>query len=207
MEFKEGFNSGQKNTYNETNFGPNSQYIDKVGSILHEPTVLYGMGSTRMDAYFQSLIEEIQKNVKAEIIDELLYYTTQKDGTLGMEQKLIDGGFRQDRIMEALKQKEFYAKKAMRFDSYPSAQRIFLLLFARIKNEFNTSIFPLIEKQQPLNVVMEALRHKIVNPIMAMLEAGGAHDQYLNFTEDHIYGMIYYLTGMCHLNWKDYDNV
>lgn len=162
---------------------------------------------TRMDTYFQRLIEEIQKNVKAEIIDELLYYTTQKDGTLGMERKLADGGFRQESIMEALKQKEFYAKKSMRYDCYPSAQKIFLLLFARIKNEFNTSIYPLIEAQQPLPEVMNQLRQKIVTPIMDMLDANGAHDQYLNFTEDHIYGMIYYLTGMCHLNWKDYDNV
>lgn len=162
---------------------------------------------SRMDSYFQCLIEEIQQNVKAEIIDELLYYTTKKDGTLGMERKLKDGGFRQDRIMEALQQKEFYAKKSMRYDCYPSAQRIFLLLFARIKNEFYTSIYPLIEKQEPLTTVMEQLRERIVNPIMFMLDANGAHDQYLNFTEDHIYGMIYYLTGMCHLNWKDYDNV
>jgi len=139
---------------------------------------------SRMDTYFQRLIEEIQQNVKAEIIDELLYYTTEK-----------------------VKQKEFYAKKSMRYDCYPSAQKIFLLLFARIKNEFNTSIYPLIEAQQPLPVVMSQLRQKIVNPVMDMLDAHGAHDQYLNFTEDHIYGMIYYLTGMCHLNWKDYDNV
>lgn len=53
---------------------------------------------------------------------------------------------------------------------------------------------------------MDQLRQKIVNPIMATLDEGGAHDQYLNFTEDHIYGMIYYLTGMCHLNWKDYQD-
>jgi len=162
---------------------------------------------SRMDTYFQRLIEEIQQNVKAEIIDELLYYTTEKDGTLGMERKLTDGGFREESILEALKQKEFYAKKSMRYDCYPSAQKIFLLLFARIKNEFNTSIYPLIEAQQPLPVVMSQLRQKIVNPVMDMLDAHGAHDQYLNFTEDHIYGMIYYLTGMCHLNWKDYDNV
>ena len=167
----------------------------------------YSAAPSRMDTYFQCLIEEIQKNVKAEIIDELLYYTTKKDGTLGMERKLADGGFRQESIMEALKQKEFYAKKSMRYDCYPSAQKIFLLLFARIKNEFNTSIYPLVEAQQPLPTVMEQLRIKIVNPIMDMLDANGAHDQYLNFTEDHIYGMIYYLTGMCHLNWKDYDNV
>lgn len=162
---------------------------------------------SRMDTYFQCLIEEVQKNVKAEIIDELLYYTTLKDGTLGMERKLTDGGFRQERIMEALRQKEFYAKKSMLYDCYPSAQRIFLLLFARIKNEFYTSIYPLIEVREPLTAVMSQLRQKIVTPIMDMLDVNGAHDQYLNFTEDHIYGMVYYLTGMCHLNWKDYDNV
>jgi len=162
---------------------------------------------SRMDSYFQRLIEEVEQKVRAEIIDELLYYTTKKDGTLGMERKLIDGGFRQDLIMEALRQKEFYAKKSMRYDCYPSAQHIFLLLFARIKNEFNTSIYPLIVAETPVNTVMEQLRSKIVVPIMEMLDAHGAHDQYLNFTEDHIYGMIYYLTGMCHLNWKDYDNV
>ena len=189
-------------------------HIDTAGSVNPAATTVndtyhvYNAAlPTRMDTYFQCLIKEIKKNVKAEIIDELLYYTTKQDGSLGMERKLVDGGFCHDSIMEALKQKEFYAKKSMRYDCYPSAQQIFLLLFARIKNEFNTSIYPLIKAQQPLPVVMVELRQKIINPIMDMLNANGAHDQYLNFTEDHIYGMIYYLTGMCHINWKDYDNV
>ena len=30
MEFKEGFNPGENNTYNEINFGPNSQYLPNV---------------------------------------------------------------------------------------------------------------------------------------------------------------------------------
>jgi len=200
MELKVDGNPGQGNTYEEKTYQHVDDYYD-------HPTIYRLERGTRMDTYFQRLIEEIQQNVKAEIIDELLYYTTEKDGTLGMERKLTDGGFREESILEALKQKEFYAKKSMRYDCYPSAQKIFLLLFARIKNEFNTSIYPLIEAQQPLPVVMSQLRQKIVNPVMDMLDAHGAHDQYLNFTEDHIYGMIYYLTGMCHLNWKDYDNV
>ena len=54
---------------------------------------------------------------------------------------------------------------------------------------------------------MQQVHEKIVVPISDMLNANGAYDTYLNFNEDHIYGMIYYLTGMCHLNWKDYDNV
>ena len=200
MELKVDGNPGQGNTSEEKTYQHVDDYYD-------HPTIYRLERGTRMDTYFQRLIEEIQQNVKAEIIDELLYYTTEKDGTLGMERKLTDGGFREESILEALKQKEFYAKKSMRYDCYPSAQKIFLLLFARIKNEFNTSIYPLIEAQQPLPVVMSQLRQKIVNPVMDMLDAHGAHDQYLNFTEDHIYGMIYYLTGMCHLNWKDYDNV
>ena len=100
-----------------------------------------------------------------------------------------------------------YAKIAMQYDCYPSAQKIIHSLFARIKHEFDDNIFPLIEGQQPLNIVMERIREKIVIPIRDMLEANGAHDSVLGFNEDHIYGMIYYLTGMCHLNWKDYDNV
>ena len=138
MELKVDGNPGQGNTYEEKTYQHVDDYYD-------HPTIYRLERGTRMDTYFQRLIEEIQQNVKAEIIDELLYYTTEKDGTLGMERKLTDGGFREESILEALKQKEFYAKKSMRYDCYPSAQKIFLLLFARIKNEFNTSIYPLIE--------------------------------------------------------------
>ena len=99
-----------------------------------------------------------------------------------------------------------YAKLAFQYDCYPSAQKIFHSLFARIKHEFDTSIFPLIEQKQPLNTVMEQIRLKIVIPIRDMLETNGAYDKYMGLNEDHIYGMIYYLTGMCHLNWKDYDD-
>ena len=135
------------------------------------------------------------------------YYQTKLEGTKDVEEKLTDGGFRPSRIAEAKRLKEMYAKIAMQYDCYPSAQKIIHSLFARIKHEFDDNIFPLIEGQQPLNIVMERIREKIVIPIRDMLEANGAHDSVLGFNEDHIYGMIYYLTGMCHLNWKDYDNV
>ena len=162
---------------------------------------------TRMSTYFQDLLDEIRGEIKDEVIDELLWYTTKMDGTKDMEEKLTDGGFRQRTIQEAKLYKQMYAKKAMQYDCYPSAQKIILFLFARIKHEFDTSITPLIEQQQPLSIVMFKVREMIVIPIMELIEANGTHDRHLNFTEDHIYGMIYYLTGMCHLNWKDYDNL
>lgn len=165
------------------------------------------VNSTRMDFYFKSLLEEIENGITADVFEDLEFYRTRLDGEKDVEEKLTDGGFKPSRIKEAKRYKEMYRKVAEKYDCYPSAQKIFLALFARIKHEFDTSIFPLIEKQTELNIVMEQLRNKIVIPIMDTLEQNGRYDQHLNFTEDHIYGMIYYLTGMCHLNWVDYDYV
>ena len=176
------------------NYAPNADAI-----------VNFNTRGTRMDAYFRQLLEEIEKGVKAEVFEALDYYRTKLDGRKDVEEKLADGGFRPAKIKEAQRLKEMYAKLAFQYDCYPSAQKIFHSLFARIKHEFDTSVYPLIEQGKPLNEVMCQIREKIVNPIMELIETSGSHDEYLNYTEDHIYGMIYYLTGNCHLNWKDYD--
>ena len=194
--------TGENNTYQEIQVKNNSQYIAKAENVYLHPSP-----QTRMDTYFQKLLKEIEEGITSDVFDELKYYQTKLDGTKGMEQKLIDGGFRLSRIQEATQLKQMYAKIATKYDCYPSAQRIIQLLFARIKHEFYASIFPLIEQQQAINIVMQQVHEKIVVPISDMLNANGAYDTYLNFNEDHIYGMIYYLTGMCHLNWKDYDNL
>lgn len=205
MDLKVTGDPGQGNTYNETRLQGVGSYNPNAREVNHYH---YNSASgSRMDSYFQSLLDEIEQHSTAEIIEELKAYTTKLDGTKDVEEKLTDGGFRPSRIEEAMRLKEMYAKKAMLYSCYPSAQKIILYLFAQIKHEFNTSIFPLIEDGEPLRTVMEQIRTRIVKPIMQSLDANGAHDRYLNFTDDHIYGMIYYLTGMCHLNWKDYDNL
>ena len=200
MDVKIEGNPGQGNHFEEN-------IIRHVDEYYQQPTIYKQERGTRMGAYFQRLLEEIRGNVKEEVIDDLLYYTTRLDGTKGMEEKLMDGGFRPNKIEEAKRFKELYAKKATRFDCYPAAQQINLNLFSRIKNEFDTNIYPLIENGESLIVVMQQIRERIVLPIMTLIENAGANDTSLQYTEDHIYGMIYYLTGMCHLNWKDYDNV
>lgn len=71
----------------------------------------------------------------------------------------------------------------------------------RIKNEFITNIYPLIEDDTPQRTIMEQIRSRIVRTIMETLNADGAFDEHLCFTEDHIYGMLYYLTGMGYVSW------
>lgn len=164
-----------------------------------------GAGPTRMGAYFRQLHQEIKDKTTRKIIDDLLYYTTKLDGTKGMEEKLQDEGFIAGFIRAALRRKQQYAKKAMQFDCYPSAQEINLLIFADIINAFTVYIEPMINREEPVDAVMERIHEKVVSPIMAKINENGADDRDLHYTTDHIYGMIYYLTGMCHLNWVDYD--
>lgn len=170
-------------------------------------TVNIGNSRSRLSATFERLEKEILANTTKEVIDDLLMYTTKLDGTKGLEEKLQDGGFKKSFIQKATLQKEMYAKKATKYECYPAAQEIILSLFARIKNEFDVRIYPMITRGADVSSIMQEVHNQIVSPILQMIEANGAEDQSLYFNMDHIYGMIYYLTGMCHLNWKDYDNI
>ena len=191
---------------------PDGVRIDQVGSYnpnARESTTIINNngGPTRMSSYFRQLHEEVKNKTTRDIIQELLEYKTKLDGTKGMEEKLKDGGFSESFIKVALRKKEQYAKKAMQFDCYPSAQEINLLIFIDIMDLFTIYVEPLIKRREPVETVMQCIHERVVNPIMDKINVNGAEDQDLRYTPNHIYGMIYYLTGMCHINWKDYDNV
>ena len=196
---------GQGNSYNETTL----QHVDSFnpGATTVTNNYNYRSNSSRLASDFERLRQEILKGVKQETIEELKYYITKLPGTRSAEEKLTDGGFKTSFIREAIRLKDLYARRATMYQDYPSAQQINLDLFSRIRHEFDDTIFPIIEGGADLSSVMHQIRTKIVNPIMQLLNENGAYDEHLHYSEDHIYGMIYYLTGMCHLNWKDYDNV
>lgn len=200
MDVKIEGETGHHNTYNQNQF-------DKVENYLHEPTVYYGTRQSRMGSYFQRLHKEIEDKTTREIMDDLLYYTTKLDGTKGMVEKLKDGGFSPSFINNAMRKKEQYYKKALKYSCYPAAQDINLLIFTDIMSNFEIYIEPMIKQQQPVEQVMERIHEKVVMPIMDDLNANGAADEDLQYTSDHIYGMIYYLTGRCHINWTDYDAI
>ena len=200
MDLKVDGNPGQGNRYEENTY-------EHVEELYNNATVFKQGSPSRIDAYFRRLREEIESHTTREIIDDLLEYKTKLDGTLGLEQKLTDGGFARSDIQWALRKKEQYAKKATKYECYPSAQEINLLLFADIKARFDRYIFPLIQTQKPVAEVMQQTHEVIVEHAMKLLNDNGEHDVDLCYTSDHIYGMIYYLTGLCHLNWKDYDNL
>ena len=121
----------------------------------------YNSAPSRIDAYFRHLREEIESHTTREIIDDLLEYKTKLDGKKGLEEKLTDGGFGQSDIDWALRKKEQYAKKATKYECYPSAQEINLLLFADIKSRFDRYIFPLIKEGESVTKVMQCTHEMI----------------------------------------------
>ena len=189
-------------------FVRNNSAIGTQANVMeNNGTINIGNSRSRLSATFERLEQEILNNTRKEVIDELLMYTTKLDGTKGLEEKLQDGGFQKIFIQKAIIQKEMYAKRATKYECYPAAQEIILSLFARIKNEFDVRIYPMIITGVDVPLIMQEVHKQIVSPILQMIETNGANDQSLYFNMDHIYGMIYYLTGMCHLNWTDYDNI
>lgn len=139
-------------------------------------------------------------------MESLKYYLTSRDG-IDMPTKLQDGGFRESEIIEATKKKEKFAKRLELNKFFESAQWIDCQLFGKIKMDFEAFILPLVFASVSKDEILKEVVIKVVQPILNLINIEGENDEVLNYNADDIFGMVYYLTGQCHLNWKNYDNI
>ena len=58
-------------------------------------------------------------------------------------------------------------------------------------------IIPLIKEGLSKTLINKAIQETIIDPIHHLLEVN-----ILNLCSDEIHGMLYFLTGNCHLKWK-----
>lgn len=202
MEFKLNVNGdpGTGNSYSEAkidnvdNYNPNAREVNNY----------YTQSESRLGGWFRRLNDEINNDVRLQKkLDDIKRYRTKLRHTLDLETKLKDGGFPQLAIDKARRLKQDYVKKSTRFQYYESAQLIDSYLFAKLCHSFDTYILPYIESL-PLCDIRQMVYEKVVLPIIDEINANGSCDRQLCYNEDDIYGMLYYLTGKCHINWKDY---
>lgn len=131
-------------------------------------------------------------------VERLDFFTNQKNQTLviGLEQKLINGD-REDLLEIAIERKDFFAKRLMKSQLNPRRQWIFLYILQKISFAFEESIRPLIKKGASSEVVDGVILSRIVDAIYHEVVAEDPTiDQYI------ISGMLYFLTGKCHLIWE-----
>lgn len=168
---------------------------------------VYLTPKSRWQRKFEKLQEEVQNDLRYNsFIDDFHNYNTIKDG-IGLEQKLIDAGFNKIEIIRALDFKEKYSKRVVMGEMFQSQQEIDVEIFSLIDNNFYTYVFPQIELKTTKAEILILLKEKVIQPILDILNREAECDNFLNYNTNDIYGMVYFLTGKCHLNWKDYDTI
>lgn len=190
-----------------------SQDVNNLASIEKQINVKTLNGNidfsktSRLGQRFKRLKEEVEKDIRYnDFIEDFERYNTQLDGK-SMPDKLADGGFTETEIQRATYRKHLYSKKLEKNKLYETAQLIDMELFAVINLNFETYVEPLIEQGADRSTIKECVLEKIINPIMTLINEDGQDDTFLNYNVNDIYGMIFFLTGKCHLNWAVYDSV
>lgn len=186
----------------------NGGNVDKQLNIQDNSGQIYLKNRSRLSTRFEKLKHEVESNYKYEGVKEALkYYLTKLDG-VDVTTKLTDGGLTENEILRAIRRKEKYAKQLETNKFYESAQMIDSEIFAKIIIDFETYVeLPLINNGASKSEIFEAVSNSVISPTLKLINEEGEHDTFLNYSVEDIYGIIYYLTGKCHINWKNYDSL
>jgi hypothetical protein len=167
---------------------------------VNNNTVNYNSAKkTKLSSLFDKLQQQFDQQKKVNgVSEDLERYSVPRD-TIGLEQKLIDGG-RAHIIEDAAWLKQEYFKKLTRFQFFEPAQEIHAYLLGLVLQKFRYIINPMINNGNTEQEISHAISTKIIDPIMQMIQDEGCNDV-MGLSSTDIDGMIYFLTGQCHIKW------
>jgi hypothetical protein len=154
---------------------------------------------TKLSSLFERLKVEHDENKTIEEVSHNLQRYSDKRDTIGLEQKLRDGG-KIDILEDASWLKEQYYKKLTRFQFFEPAQEIHAFLLGLVLEKFSNIIRPMIKEGATDTEVSRAISSEIITPIMNTIQEEGCND-IMGLSSTDIDGMIYFLTGQCHIKW------
>lgn len=168
-----------------------------------DKSVTFVTNSNSRSTYLQNLYDRYEKE-KAEnpefkdLCEELDYFNSIIDGdVIGLEEKLTLGG-RERILFYALDVKDKFHKKLMITSQYSLiAQDINVYILSKVRSTFMREIYSLIcndESQEKINLLIS---ERIIKPVQDDLGIN-----LFKYNEDDIMGMIFFLTGNCHLKWN-----
>ncbi len=112
-----------------------------------------------------------------------------------LKTKLTDAN-RADEIPEAEDLKEKFAKELTRKGLSIKAQEAYIHILCKIKTHYDGKVKPLMKINAPI-LDIEAQVIEIIEEIYSDLEG-----TMLEYDMFQIKGMLYFLTGNCHIDWK-----
>lgn len=112
-----------------------------------------------------------------------------------LKTKLIDAN-RADEVHEAEELKEAFAKILVRDNLSEQAQDAYVHILSKIKTHYECKVKSLIKANAPITEIEKSVL-EIIETIYADL-VGTA----LEYDHRQIKGMLYFLTGNCHIDWR-----
>lgn len=160
--------------------------------------------SYERSTYLSNLYAKFEEEKKSDaellkLCEELEYFSSQVEGDEieGLENKLSAASKAPHIIRYATECKEKFHKKLMFTAQYSSvAQDINVYILSKIRRSFLMEIYSLICSGAPEFTIQTVITERIITPVKAELGIN-----LFNYNEDDIMGMIFFLTGNCHIKW------
>jgi hypothetical protein len=182
--------------------GNNAKFHGEIAgdAVLGDKRVVYEAALLPLEKAILAIEQSIKDNPDLEtIIEELAEYTNDRPGreVIGVEGKLIRGN-REDLIEQAIYLKNKFERMLAKRQMSLVEQKVYVHVLATIETCFNQKIRPLIIEKQAKSVVDKAVQDHIVDPVYQSIVGYNCA-----ITTQHVLGMLYFLTGKCHLLWTE----
>jgi hypothetical protein len=173
---------------------------DVAGGNIDKSRIFHFAGSKT--SYMKLLLEKFKQEQLSnanlrEYIDDLdYYYNKKKDDVIGLEDKLKSAK-RQSFIEFAIEAKDKYHRKLYKYQFSEAAQKINLHLLGLVITYFENEIKPMLIRGEDEQIVNSMINERLIKPLLEELD-----ENLLDFSAHDINGMLYFLTGNCHLKWN-----
>jgi hypothetical protein len=194
------------NAFNNGNFGNNTTIAigEEITQNIDNRTTLFQI--TEAQTNINALKELINRTNKLlvedeeyrDFIHELNSLLEQRSGReiIGTERKLLNGN-RQDLLEDSWFYESKFARKLAKGELSRTSQAIFLHCLSTINEEFVTNIRPLILQDIDKLIVNQVIERNIIDNLYGQVCSADS-----SITKQVIRGMLYFLTGKCHIKWE-----
>ncbi len=158
----------------------------------------YLSDNSALEKVIQNIVSAAKDNHEiVDIIEDLTEYITAHPyrEIIGLEKKLENGG-RMDLLGNAILFKNKFSRRVAKTQMSLIEQRVYVQILSHIHIGFNQFVRPKILENSPASEIDSLVFIHIIEP---------AHKAIIDFddaiTKELILGMLYFLTGKCHLVW------
>ncbi|NOR68769.1 MAG: hypothetical protein GQ532_03580 [Methylomarinum sp.] len=161
---------------------------------------IYEAENSALEKVIQQIVAASKESQElVDIIEDLTEYITSHPyrEIIGLEKKL-ENGDRMDLLGNAILFKNKFSRRVAKAQMSLTEQRVYVQILSHIHVSFNQFVRPKILENSPASEIDSLVFNHIIEP---------AHKAIIDFdnaiTKEFILGMLYFLTGKCHLVWDE----